>query len=104
MSPGQQKAMQSMAVLRGDSTNLPKSGFWGAFLDAADSPPAHRETDRQLCQRILAKHGYTVTVLENRRLMGEPRHEGPYHSTFQPLLALSTFDFRDKMHYVCRLC
>lgn len=38
MSPGQQKAMQSMAVLRGDSTNLPKSGFWGVFLDAADSP------------------------------------------------------------------
>uniref|UniRef100_A0A8D2P179 Cadherin like and PC-esterase domain containing 1 n=1 Tax=Zosterops lateralis melanops TaxID=1220523 RepID=A0A8D2P179_ZOSLA len=43
------------------------------------APPAHPETDRQLCQRILAKHGYTVTVLENRRLVEDLRHEGPYH-------------------------
>ncbi|NWI55694.1 CPED1 protein, partial [Calyptomena viridis] len=48
------------------------------------APPAHRETDRQLCQRILAKHGYTVTVLENRRLVEDPRHEGPYHSGINP--------------------
>ncbi|NXM72821.1 CPED1 protein, partial [Serilophus lunatus] len=47
-------------------------------------PPAHRETDRQLCQRILAKHGYTVTVLENRRLVEDPSHEGPYHSGINP--------------------
>uniref|UniRef100_A0A8D0KS67 Uncharacterized protein n=1 Tax=Strix occidentalis caurina TaxID=311401 RepID=A0A8D0KS67_STROC len=40
------------------------------------APPAHHETDRQLCQRILAKHGYTVTVLENRRLTEDPRLEG----------------------------
>ncbi|RMC10182.1 hypothetical protein DUI87_12982 [Hirundo rustica rustica] len=44
------------------------------------APPAHHETDRQLCQRILAKHGYTVTVLENRRLVEDLKHEGPYHS------------------------
>ncbi|XP_023785801.1 cadherin-like and PC-esterase domain-containing protein 1 isoform X2 [Cyanistes caeruleus] len=43
------------------------------------APAAHHEMDRQLCQRILAKHGYTVTVLENRRLE-DLRHEGPYHS------------------------
>ncbi|XP_061228998.1 cadherin-like and PC-esterase domain-containing protein 1 isoform X1 [Neopsephotus bourkii] len=57
------------------------------------APPAHRETDRQLCQRILAKHGYTVTVLENRRLLTEPRHEGPYHSGVSPwdlLICLSS--------------
>ncbi|XP_064302780.1 cadherin-like and PC-esterase domain-containing protein 1 isoform X3 [Phalacrocorax carbo] len=57
------------------------------------APPAHRETDRQLCQRILAKHGYTVTVLENRRLMEDPRLEGPYHSRVSPwdiLICLSS--------------
>ncbi|NWS57079.1 CPED1 protein, partial [Chunga burmeisteri] len=57
------------------------------------APPAHRETDRQLCQRILAKHGYTVTVLENRRLMEDPRHEGLYHSDISPwdlLICLSS--------------
>ncbi|NXW12513.1 CPED1 protein, partial [Circaetus pectoralis] len=57
------------------------------------APPAHRETDRQLCQRILAKHGYTVTVLENRRLMEDPRLEGPYHSGISPwdlLICLSS--------------
>ncbi|NXI43624.1 CPED1 protein, partial [Galbula dea] len=57
------------------------------------APPAHRETDRQLCQRILAQHGYTVTVLENRRLMEDPRHEGPYHSGVSPwdlLICLSS--------------
>lgn len=48
------------------------------------APPAHHETDRLLCQRILAKHGYTVTVLENRGLMEELRHEGPYHSGVNP--------------------
>ncbi|OWK59148.1 Cadherin-like and PC-esterase domain-containing protein 1 [Lonchura striata] len=42
------------------------------------APPAHHETDRLLCQRILAKHGYTVTVLENRGLVEDLRHEGPY--------------------------
>ncbi|XP_054255433.1 cadherin-like and PC-esterase domain-containing protein 1 [Indicator indicator] len=47
-------------------------------------PPAHRETDRQLWQRVLAKHGYTVTVLENRRLMEDPGHEGPYQSGISP--------------------
>ncbi|XP_027664839.2 cadherin-like and PC-esterase domain-containing protein 1 [Falco cherrug] len=57
------------------------------------APPAHRESDRQLCQRILTKHGYTVTVLENRRLMEDPRHEGPYHSGISPwdlLICLSS--------------
>ncbi|KAF1475359.1 Cadherin-like and PC-esterase domain-containing protein 1, partial [Eudyptula minor novaehollandiae] len=57
------------------------------------APPAHRESDRQLCQRILAKHGYTVTVLENRRLMEDPRLEGPYHSRISPwdlLICLSS--------------
>ncbi|XP_015482928.1 cadherin-like and PC-esterase domain-containing protein 1 isoform X1 [Parus major] len=48
------------------------------------APAAHHETDRQLCQRILAKHGYTVTVLENRRLVEDLRHEGPYHSGMTP--------------------
>ncbi|NXK59664.1 CPED1 protein, partial [Sylvietta virens] len=48
------------------------------------APPAHHETDRQLCQRILAKHGYTVTVLENGRLLEDLRHEGPYHSGMNP--------------------
>ncbi|XP_023785782.1 cadherin-like and PC-esterase domain-containing protein 1 isoform X1 [Cyanistes caeruleus] len=47
------------------------------------APAAHHEMDRQLCQRILAKHGYTVTVLENRRLE-DLRHEGPYHSGLTP--------------------
>ncbi|NXO58330.1 CPED1 protein, partial [Aramus guarauna] len=57
------------------------------------TPPAHRETDHQLCQRILAKHGYTVTVLENRRLREDSRHEGPYHSGTSPwdlLICLSS--------------
>ncbi|XP_027758324.1 cadherin-like and PC-esterase domain-containing protein 1 [Empidonax traillii] len=57
------------------------------------APPAHHETDRELCQRILEKHGYTVTVLENRRLMENPRHEGPYHSginTWDLLICLSS--------------
>ncbi|NWQ65545.1 CPED1 protein, partial [Neopipo cinnamomea] len=57
------------------------------------APPAHRETDRQLCQRILEKHGYTVTVLENRRLVENPRHKGPYHSSINPwdlLICLSS--------------
>uniref|UniRef100_A0A8C9FHM8 Uncharacterized protein n=1 Tax=Pavo cristatus TaxID=9049 RepID=A0A8C9FHM8_PAVCR len=40
------------------------------------APPAHSKTERQLCQRILAKHGYAVTVLENRRLVEDLRHEG----------------------------
>ncbi|NWR46545.1 CPED1 protein, partial [Regulus satrapa] len=48
------------------------------------APPAHHESDRRLCQRILAKHGYTVTVLENRRLVEDLRHEGPYHSGMNP--------------------
>ncbi|NXC81941.1 CPED1 protein, partial [Cercotrichas coryphoeus] len=48
------------------------------------APPAHHETDRQLCQRLLTKHGYTVTVLENRRLVEDLRHEGPYHSDMNP--------------------
>ncbi|KAF1593815.1 UNVERIFIED_CONTAM: Cadherin-like and PC-esterase domain-containing protein 1, partial [Eudyptes pachyrhynchus] len=57
------------------------------------APPAHRESNRQLCQRILAKHGYTVTVLENRRLMEDPRLEGRYHSRISPwdlLICLSS--------------
>ncbi|NXA63355.1 CPED1 protein, partial [Mohoua ochrocephala] len=57
------------------------------------APPAHHETDRQLCQRILAKHGYTVTVIENRRLAEDLRHEGPYHSGMNPwdlLICLSS--------------
>ncbi|NXI55766.1 CPED1 protein, partial [Chloroceryle aenea] len=56
------------------------------------TPPAHRESDRQLCQRILAKHGYTVTVLENR-VMEDPRHEDPYHNGISPwdlLICLSS--------------
>ncbi|XP_059703163.1 cadherin-like and PC-esterase domain-containing protein 1 isoform X2 [Haemorhous mexicanus] len=48
------------------------------------APPAHHETDRQLCQRILAKHGYSVTVLENRGLVEQLRHEDPYHSGMNP--------------------
>ncbi|XP_041327516.1 cadherin-like and PC-esterase domain-containing protein 1 isoform X4 [Pyrgilauda ruficollis] len=48
------------------------------------APPAHHETDRQLCQRILAKHGYTVTVLESRGLVEELRHEGAYHGGMNP--------------------
>ncbi|XP_058718003.1 cadherin-like and PC-esterase domain-containing protein 1 isoform X2 [Poecile atricapillus] len=48
------------------------------------APAAHHEMDRQLYQRILAKHGYTVTVLENRRLVEDLRHEGPYHSGMTP--------------------
>ncbi|NWV20996.1 CPED1 protein, partial [Origma solitaria] len=57
------------------------------------APPTHHETDRQLCQRILAKHGYTVTVLENRRLVEDLRHEGPYRSGMNPwdlLICLSS--------------
>ncbi|XP_074726281.1 cadherin-like and PC-esterase domain-containing protein 1 isoform X1 [Strix uralensis] len=57
------------------------------------APPAHHETDRQLCQRILAKYGYTVTVLENRRLTEDPRLEGPYRSGTSPwdlLICLSS--------------
>ncbi|KAM9389227.1 cadherin-like and PC-esterase domain-containing protein 1 [Phaethornis superciliosus] len=57
------------------------------------APPAHRETDLQLYQRILAKHGYTVTVLESRRLMEDPRHKGLYHSDISPwdlLICLSS--------------
>ncbi|NXL63616.1 CPED1 protein, partial [Chordeiles acutipennis] len=57
------------------------------------APPSHHETDRQLCQRILAKHGYTVTVLENRRLMEDPSHEGLHHSGISPwdlLICLSS--------------
>ncbi|XP_014733193.1 PREDICTED: cadherin-like and PC-esterase domain-containing protein 1 isoform X2 [Sturnus vulgaris] len=48
------------------------------------APPAHHETDRQLCQRILTKHGYTVTVLENRRLVEDLRLEGPSRSDMNP--------------------
>ncbi|NXD23416.1 CPED1 protein, partial [Spelaeornis formosus] len=48
------------------------------------APPAHHETDRQLCKRILAKHGYTVTLLESRRLVEKLRHEDPYHSGMNP--------------------
>ncbi|XP_062439286.1 cadherin-like and PC-esterase domain-containing protein 1 isoform X2 [Rhea pennata] len=44
------------------------------------APPAHSKIERQVCQRILAQHGYTVTVLENRRLMEGPKHESHYHS------------------------
>ncbi|NXG52894.1 CPED1 protein, partial [Psilopogon haemacephalus] len=56
-------------------------------------PPAHHEADRQLWQRILAKHGYRVTVLENRRLMEDSRHEGPHQSGISPwdlLICLSS--------------
>ncbi|NXL86598.1 CPED1 protein, partial [Alectura lathami] len=57
------------------------------------APPGHSKTERQLCQRILAKHGYAVTVLENRRLMEDLRHERPYHSDISPwdlLICLSS--------------
>ncbi|NXJ60251.1 CPED1 protein, partial [Rostratula benghalensis] len=57
------------------------------------APPDHRETERQLYHRILVKHGYTVTLLENRRLMEDPRHGGPYHSGISPwdlLICLSS--------------
>ncbi|NXH13111.1 CPED1 protein, partial [Bucco capensis] len=57
------------------------------------APPAHRHAERQLCQRILAQHGYTVTVLESTRLMEDLRHEGPYHSGISPwdlLICLSS--------------
>lgn len=57
------------------------------------APPAHSKTERQLCERILKKHGYAVTVLENRRLMEDLRHEGPYHSGISPwdlLICLSS--------------
>ncbi|NXX92182.1 CPED1 protein, partial [Centropus bengalensis] len=56
-------------------------------------PPVHRETDRQLYERILAKHGYAVTVLENRKLVEDPKHEGPYHngiSSWDLLICLSS--------------
>ncbi|XP_066174658.1 cadherin-like and PC-esterase domain-containing protein 1 [Sylvia atricapilla] len=48
------------------------------------APPAHCGTDCQLWQRILAKHGFTVTVLESRALLEHLRHEGPYHSGVSP--------------------
>ncbi|XP_025009788.2 cadherin-like and PC-esterase domain-containing protein 1 isoform X1 [Gallus gallus] len=57
------------------------------------APPAHSKTERQLCQRMLAKHGYAVTVLENRRLVEDMRHEGPNHSSISPwdlLICLSS--------------
>ncbi|KAM6320865.1 cadherin-like and PC-esterase domain-containing protein 1 [Aegotheles albertisi] len=57
------------------------------------TPSAHWETDLQLCQSILVKHGYTVTVLENRRLMEDPSHEGLYQSGISPwdlLICLSS--------------
>ncbi|XP_035188705.1 cadherin-like and PC-esterase domain-containing protein 1 isoform X2 [Oxyura jamaicensis] len=57
------------------------------------APPAHSKTERQLCERILKKHGYAVTVLENRRLMEDLRHEGSYHSGISPwdlLICLSS--------------
>ncbi|KAM9203526.1 cadherin-like and PC-esterase domain-containing protein 1 [Mergus octosetaceus] len=57
------------------------------------APPAHSKTERQLCEHILKKHGYAVTVLENRRLMEDLRHEGPYHSGISPwdlLICLSS--------------
>ncbi|XP_025907484.1 cadherin-like and PC-esterase domain-containing protein 1 [Nothoprocta perdicaria] len=44
------------------------------------APPAHSKTERRICQRILAQHGYTVTVLENVRLAGAPKYEGHNHS------------------------
>ncbi|NWI13644.1 CPED1 protein, partial [Crypturellus soui] len=44
------------------------------------APPAHSKIERQICQRILAQHGYTVTVLENGRLTEAPKYEGHYHS------------------------
>ncbi|NXK47997.1 CPED1 protein, partial [Chauna torquata] len=57
------------------------------------APPAHSKAERQLCQRILAKHGYAVTVLEKKRLMEDLRHEGPYQSGISPwdlLICLSS--------------
>ncbi|XP_069706783.1 cadherin-like and PC-esterase domain-containing protein 1 [Phaenicophaeus curvirostris] len=57
------------------------------------APPAHRETERQLCQRILAKHGYTVTVLETKKLTEHRKHKGPYHNGVSPwdlLICLSS--------------
>ncbi|KAM6302133.1 cadherin-like and PC-esterase domain-containing protein 1 [Podargus strigoides] len=57
------------------------------------APPDHREANRQLWQRILTKHGYTVTVLENRRLKEDPRHESHYRSVTSPwdlLICLSS--------------
>ncbi|XP_027534930.1 cadherin-like and PC-esterase domain-containing protein 1 isoform X1 [Neopelma chrysocephalum] len=65
------------------------------------APPAHRETDRQLCQRILEKHRYTVTVLENRRLVENPRHEGPYHSGINPWDLLICLSSRKKAGAGC---
>ncbi|NXA47635.1 CPED1 protein, partial [Nothocercus julius] len=44
------------------------------------APPAHRKIERQICQRILAQRGYTVTVLEDGRLTEAPKYEGHYHS------------------------
>ncbi|NXN28745.1 CPED1 protein, partial [Nycticryphes semicollaris] len=74
------------------------------------APPDHRETERQLYQRILVKHGYTVTVLDNRRLMEDPRHGGPYHSGISPwdlLICLSSRKYdgtgciqRDDLHHL----
>ncbi|XP_009685609.1 cadherin-like and PC-esterase domain-containing protein 1 isoform X1 [Struthio camelus] len=57
------------------------------------APPANSKIERQICQRILAQHGYTVTVLENRRLTEGPKHEGHYHSDMSPwdlLICLSS--------------
>ncbi|XP_025969312.2 cadherin-like and PC-esterase domain-containing protein 1 isoform X1 [Dromaius novaehollandiae] len=57
------------------------------------APPAHSKIERQICQRILAQRGYTVTVLENRRLTEGPKHEGHYHSDLSPwdlLICLSS--------------
>ncbi|KAM8820122.1 cadherin-like and PC-esterase domain-containing protein 1 [Eudromia elegans] len=44
------------------------------------APPAHSKTERRLCQRLLAQHGYTVTVLENGRLTEAPKYKGHDHS------------------------
>uniref|UniRef100_A0A8C3V5W6 Cadherin like and PC-esterase domain containing 1 n=1 Tax=Catharus ustulatus TaxID=91951 RepID=A0A8C3V5W6_CATUS len=59
---------------------LRKEHYFGSHTRRAVlyAPPAHHETE--LCQRILTKHGYTVTVLENRRLVEDLRHEGPFQS------------------------
>uniref|UniRef100_A0A8C3Y8N2 Cadherin like and PC-esterase domain containing 1 n=1 Tax=Catharus ustulatus TaxID=91951 RepID=A0A8C3Y8N2_CATUS len=53
---------------------LRKEHYFGSHTRRAVlyAPPAHHETE--LCQRILTKHGYTVTVLENRRLVEDLRN------------------------------
>uniref|UniRef100_A0A8C6YWS7 Uncharacterized protein n=1 Tax=Nothoprocta perdicaria TaxID=30464 RepID=A0A8C6YWS7_NOTPE len=53
------------------------------------APPAHSKTERRICQRILAQHGYTVTVLENVRLAGAPKYEGDL-SSWDLLICLSS--------------